>query len=557
MLFMQTKNMNQTAVLSNVDKRMQLTFLKSTQPVQWGQRLRLLSAALVGAGVLGLAGCSLQPVYQTPKLEVPAQFKEATPQAAKFGVWVPAQNVEVGRMAGSPIPKIEGGNVAAVPEQWWTIYNDAALNQLQADAARGNPSVEQAVARLRAAQAAVATSRAAQLPTLSTTGSGTRALTGGGTYSNTNGDNVARSGSINNNFSLGLSASWELDLWGKLSGAVDANKATAQATVDDLAAARLSAQASVAQTYFSLRAAEAQMLFLQESLDNYQQSLKLTENRYKSGVASSADVAQAQSQYKSTQASLIEAQTTRAQLEHALAALLGKAPAAFSLSVTGQLPTPPVVPEMLASTLLEQRPDIAAAERRVSAANAQIGVARAAFFPSLTLSASGGYRNALLSDLFNAPNLFWSLGPALAMSLFDGGARSAAVESARASLDLASATYKQTVITALQEVEDNLVAASNLALEQQVQADALSAAQKSLTVANNQYKAGIVAYLNVLSAQSTALSAQNNLISVKSRRLTAVNTLLKNVAGRWQAPEQGTAKSVEPSVDPVAAKIAP
>lgn len=524
---MQALFLNEKGIRPNMDKRKQLTFKKHSS-LSWPRLLPVAAAVLLSA-------CSLQPAYKVPAMDIPAQFKEATPQAAAFGVWQPAQTGAAGQ-------------AAAVPEQWWTVYGDATLNQLQDEAAVGNLSVVQAVARVRSAQAAVASSRAAQLPTLSTTGSGTRALTGGGTYSNTNGENVARSGSINNNFSMGLSASWEVDLWGKLSGAVDANKATAQATSDDLAAARLSAQASVAQTYFSLRAAEAQMQFLQETLSNYEQSLKLTQNRYQAGVASSADVAQAQSQYKSTQASLIEAQTTRAQYEHALAALLGKAPAVFSLPVTGHLPKPPVVPEMLASTLLEQRPDIAAAERRVAAANAQIGVARAAYFPSLTLSASGGYRNTVLADLFNAPNLFWSLGPSLAMSLFDGGARSAAVESARASLDLAGATYKQTVITALQEVEDNLVAASNLAQEQQVQIEALAAAQKSLTVANNQYKAGIVAYLNVLTAQTTVISAQNSLINVQNRRLTAVNTLLKNVAGRWKT-EPGAASTTAAAAD--------
>ena len=524
---MQALFLNQKSAQPNMDKRKQLTFMKHS--VARFPRLLPVAAAVL------LSACSLQPAYKAPAMDIPAQFKEATPQAAAFGVWQPAQNST-------------GNQAVTVPAQWWAVYGDATLNQLQDEAAAGNPSVAQAVARARSAQAAVSSSRAAQLPTLGTTGSGSRALTGGGTYSNTNGENVARSGSINNNFSLGLNASWELDLWGKLSGAVDASKATSQATDDDLAAARLSAQASVAQTYFSLRAAEAQMQFLQESLSNYEQSLKLTQNRYQAGVVSSADVAQAQSQYKSTQASLIVAQTTRAQYEHALAALLGKAPAAFSLPVTGHLPQPPAVPEMLASTLLEQRPDIAAAERRVAAANAQIGVARAAFFPSLTLSSSAGYRNTQLSELLNAPNLFWSLGPALAMSLFDGGARSAAVESARASLDLASATYKQTVLTALQEVEDNLVAASNLAQEQQVQREALAAAQKSLTVANNQYKAGMVAYLNVLSAQTTVISAQNSLINVQSRRLTAVNTLLKNVAGRWKA-EPGAGSTTAPAAD--------
>lgn len=510
---MQAFFLNQKGTQPNLGKREQLIFMKSCS-MSVPRLLPVVAAVL-------LTACSLQPTYKVPAVDVPVHFKEATPEAAKQGIWQPAQHAE-------------GSAAVRVPESWWTVYGDAMLNQLQDEAAAGNPSVEQAVARLRSAQAAVASSRAAQLPTLGATGSGSRALTGGGTYSNTNGENVARSGSINNNFSLGLNASWELDLWGKLSSSADASRATAQASSDDLAAARLSAQASVAQTYFSLRAAEAQMQFLQQSLSNYEQSLKLTQNRYRAGVVSSADVAQAQSQYKSTQASLIEAKTTRAQYEHALAALLGKAPAAFSLPVTAHLPKPPMVPEMLSSTLLEQRPDIAAAERRVAAANAQIGVARAAYFPSLTLSSSAGYRNSVLSDLVNAPNLFWSLGPSLALSLFDGGARSAAVESARASLDLASATYKQTVLTALQEVEDNLVAAGNLAQEEQVQTEALAAAQKSLTVANNQYQAGIVAYLNVLSAQTTVISAQNSLINVQSRRLTAVNTLLKNVAGRWQ-----------------------
>ena len=336
------------------------------------------------------------------------------------------------------------------------------------------------------------------------------------------------------NYSLGLNASWELDLWGRVSGTVSASQASAQASSDDLAAARLSAQASITQTYFSLRAADASVRLLQETLQGYEQSLKLTNNRYRAGVASSADVAQAEAQYKSTQAQLIEAQTSRAQLEHALAALLGLPPAAFSLEAGAELPLPPEVPAMLSSQLLEQRPDIAAAERRVAAANAQVGVARAAFFPALTLSATAGYRGASLSNLVSAPNLFWSLGPSLALALFDGGARTAAVESARASLDLAAATYRQTVLTALQEVEDNLVTASALAREQQVQIEAVAAAQKALDVVNNQYRAGTVAYLNVLSAQTTVLSARRSLIDVRNRRLAAVNTLLKNVAGRWE-----------------------
>ncbi|MDR2324808.1 MAG: efflux transporter outer membrane subunit [Acidovorax sp.] len=475
-----------------------------------------LPLALVGAFTAVLAGCSMAPVYQRPALAVPANFKEATPAAAEQGIWLPAQH----GAANAP--------AAALPQDWWTVFGDATLNQLQTQAAAGSPSVEQAVARLRSAQALVATSRAAQSPTLGLSGSGSRARS-----NTTNSSSGTQSSRIAESYSLGLNASWELDLWGRLSGQVDANRLSAQARQDDLDAARLSAQATVAQTYFSLRAAEAQMLLLQDTLKAYQQSLQLTQNRYRAGVASSADVAQAESQYKSTQAQLLASQTTRAQYEHALAALQGLAPASFSLPVTGQLPVPPQVPAMLASTLLEQRPDIASAERSVAAANAQVGVARAAYFPSLTLSAAGGYAGSTLSNLLSAPNLFWSLGPALAQTLFDGGARSAAVESARAALDLAGATYKQTVLTALQEVEDNLVAATNLAQQQQVQTEAVAAAEKALTVVSNQYQAGTVAYLNVLTAQTTMLSAQSSLISAQNLRLAAINTLLKNVAGRW------------------------
>ena len=479
--------------------------------------LSVLAAALL------LAGCSTQEPFQRPKLDIPDQFKEATSQGAEAGIWQPARN------------GLGGDTQAQVPAEWWKLYGDAKLDELQAEAQLGNQSIAQSVARVRSAQAAVSSSRAAQLPTIGSTGSGSRALTGGGTYANSSGENVARSGTINNTFSLGLNASWEVDLWGRVAGTVNVSEANAQASRDDLAAVRLSTQASVAQTYFSLRTAEAQQRLLNETLQAYEQSWNLTKNRYKSGVASSADVAQAESQYKSTQAQLIESQSSRAQLEHALAALLGKVPAQFSLAETGVLPTPPIVPAMLPSQLLQRRPDIASAERSAAAANAQVGVARAAYFPALTLSASTGYRNSAISNLLSAPNFFWSLGPALAMSVFDGGARTAAVESARASLDLSSATYRQTVITALQEVEDNLVIANALNEELQVQTEAAAAAEKALLVANNQYKAGIVAYLNVLTAQTSVLSAQRSLIDVRNRRLAAVNTLLKNVAGNWDS----------------------
>ncbi|MDR2332162.1 MAG: efflux transporter outer membrane subunit [Burkholderiaceae bacterium] len=489
---------------------------------------RPLTMGLLAMAML-MAGCSTQQPLERPAIDVPEHFKEAGRLGGDSDIW---------KQARTDL----SSDGLQVPARWWTLYGDATLDTLQDEAQAGSQTLAQAVARVRAAEASVASSRASLFPTLGTTASGSRARTGGGSYSNSSGENVARSGSINNTYSLGLNASWEVDLWGRVSGTVSASEASAAASRFDLAAARLSLQASVAQTYFSIRAAEAQQRLLKETLQAYEQSWQLTQNRYRSGVASSADVAQAESQYKSTQAQLIESQSTRAQLEHALAALLGKVPASFDLPETGVLPAPPVVPAMLPSQLLERRPDIASAERSMAAANAQVGVARAAYFPSLTLSASGGYRNSSLSNLLSLPNLFWSLGPSLALSLFDGGARSAAVESARAQLDLTAATYRGTVISALQEVEDNLVVASSLAEESTVQNEAAAAARKALTVANNQYKAGIVAYLNVLSAQTTVLSAERSLIDLHNRRLVAVNTLLKNVAGSWdgQAGEPAT-----------------
>lgn len=462
--------------------------------------------------VLALLGaCASQPAYERPAMDIPPAYKESS--AAAQGLWQPAQ---------------PGGD-QVVPTAWWSLYGDATLDTLQQQAAAGNQNIALSVARLRAAQAAVASSSASLLPSLGASASSSRSRSGGTVQSD--GSSVSR---IGTSHSLGLNASWELDLWGRISGTVDAARASAQASADDLAAMRLSVQATVAQTYFSLRAAEAQARLLRETLDAYDRSWELTRNRQAAGVASLADVAQAEAQYKNTQVQLLESETSRTQLEHALAALVGQAPAAFSLPATAELPAPPPVPAQLPSQLLERRPDIAAAERRVAAANAQIGVARAAFFPALTLSGSAGYRGSELSNLLSAPNLFWSLGPALAVSLFDGGARNAAVESARASNDQAAASYRQTVLTALQEVEDNLTAATALAQEQQLQAEALAAAQRALDVVNNQYRAGTVGFLNVITAQASVLSSQRSLIDVKNRRLAAVNTLLKNVAGNWE-----------------------
>lgn len=450
-----------------------------------------------------LAACASVPVPETPPLALPAHWKTLATQ--NQGFWTPA------------------APGAAADARWWSRYDDPVLSRLQERAEIGNPSVAQAAARLRAAQAAVGGARAALVPQLGLNAGGSRGSSSPGA-------------SPSNSASLGLAASWEIDLWGRVAAGVDAATANAQASAGDLAAARLSLQASVAQSYFSLRAFEAQQQLLAAVLAAYDESRTLTRNRVQAGVAPPSDADQAESQYQSTRAQALQAEASRAQWEHALAALVGEAPAHFSLPATATLPRAPLVPLALPAELLQRRPDIAAAQARVAAANAQLGVAQSAFFPALTLSASAGYRSSTLASLISAPNLVWALGPQLALALFDGGARTAAREQALANVDAAAASYRAVVIAALQEVEDAL--SSGVSLHQQIDAQRLSvaAAQRALNVAQNQYKAGLVGYLNVLTAQANLLSGQRSLIELQRQQLVAANTLLTNLGGGWPAP---------------------
>lgn len=463
--------------------------------------------ALVALGCL-LAGCAAPPTQVLPAAPLPAGWKEGA--AAQPGFWHPAQAGE------------------GVQADWWTRYGDPVLDRLEVQALRGNPGLAQSAARLRAAQAAVASARAPLLPQIGLSASSTRAQSApGGSPANSPANSPV------NSQALGLAASWEIDLWGRVAGTVDAAEASAQASSADLASARLSLQALVAQSYFALRAAEAQEQLLAAVLAAYDQSRTLTRNRVQAGVAPPSDADQAEAQYQSTRAQWFDAQSTRAQWEHALAALVGEAPANFALEPSAQLPAPPAVPLALPAELLQRRPDIAAAQLRVAAANAQLGVAQSAFFPALTLSANAGFRSSSLASLLSAPNLVWSLGPQLALALFDNGARTAAREGALANVELAAASYRGAVVTALQEVEDAL--GSGAALQKQAEAQQLSvaAAQRALTVAENQYRAGIVGYLNVLSAQASLLAGQRSLIELQRQQLVAANTLLKNLGGGW------------------------
>ena len=455
--------------------------------------------AVLLVGLWGLTACSNPPRFVPPKVEVPASFKEGV----LFARTNPA--------------------AADVPDDWWTLFNDPVLNDLQTRLPKGNASLQASAAAVAVAQAAVGSSRAGLYPTANVSGGLSRAAN---VSTSPRGTSYSLQGGLSN---------WEIDLWNRVGSGVDAATARLQASRNTLAATQLSLQATLAQTYFSLRASEALAQVLERTTQAYAKSLELTQNRYQGGVVSAADVAQAQTQLKTAQAQQAETRLQRAQLEHALAVLVGQAPAAFSLG-GGALPTPPPAPLQLPSSLLERRPDIAAAERQVAAANAQMGAAEAAFFPALTLSLNGGFRNNDLGSLIQSANKFWSLGPSLLWAAFDGGARQAASDSARAGYDQTVATYKQTVLTALQEVEDNLIAATVLQEEAALQQEALDAAGRALEIAQNQYKAGTVSYLQVVSAQTASLSAERSLLDVHNRRLSAVNQLLKNIAGRWDKP---------------------
>jgi len=449
-----------------------------------------------GILALALAACAVGPDYQRPEAAVSAAYKEA-----------------VGWKAAEPRDEASRGN-------WWEIFGDPKLSALIESIDMSNQNVLLAEARFRQAQALAAQSRAALFPTLDANASITRSRSPTGVVGER---------------SVALNSSWEIDLWGRLRRALESSAASAQASAADLAAARLSAQAELASNYFQLRVLDAQKQLLGDTVTAFDKSLELTRNRYAAGVAAKVDVAQAETQLKSTLAQSIDTGVQRAQLEHAIAILVGKPPSELSIAPVPLAVTMPRIPLGLPSELLERRPDVAAAERRAAAANAQIGVAKAAYFPSLTLSASGGFRSANAADLFTAPSRFWSIGPALAQSIFDAGLRRAQTEEAIAAYDATVAEYRQAVLAGFQEVEDNLAALRILEEEAKVQDEAVRAARESVALTTNQYKAGIVSYINVVTVQTTQLSNERTAVGILGRRLVAAATLVKALGGGWDA----------------------
>ena len=457
----------------------------------------LLLAMLAG-------GCAVGPDYRRPAAETPAAFKEAWQAAA------PAD--------------------AAPRGLWWKAYGDPVLDQLEEDAGRANQTVRQAEAQYRAALAAVGGARAALLPVVGVSATTTREQGASGQGVGSQGGTAGIGGPATVDHA-GATLAWELDLWGRLRRGLESSRSSAQASAGDLAAAQLSVAATLAQDYVQLRALDAQGELLATTITAYRRSLEITRNRYTAGVAASTDVTQAESQLASAEGQAADVMLQRAVLEHAIAILAGKAPEQLSLASVARLPSLPPVPGVMPATLLERRPDIAAAERRVAAANAAIGIARAAYFPTLSLSAAGGYQGLGWHDLFEAPNRVWSLGPSLAATVFDGGARGAQSDAAIANYDAAVAAYRQVVLTALQGAEDALATLRGLADEELAVHRAAVAARDTLRATENQYRAGTVSYLNVAIAQGTSLSAETNLITVQSRRLQAHIGLLKAMGG--------------------------
>ncbi|WP_266181501.1 efflux transporter outer membrane subunit [Dyella humicola] len=465
---------------------------------------RLLPLAAVAA----LPACSLAPTYQKPGLDpLPAAYAGQT----QDGLWSPAQPADT-----------------ASRGPWWSVYDNAELDRLERQLDAANPSLSVALARYDAARAVVGEVRSDLYPHLGVEAS---------TLRNRQSDNRPLRGSNQpNEYSantLGFGASYELDLWGRVRNEVAAGKADEAAAAGDLASVKLSLEAQLADQYVRLRGYDVQARILKDTLDAYRQGLDLTQRRFQGGVASGLDVSRAKTQWSDAMAQVSEVGAQRALTEHAIASLVGESASSFSLPPSETPMNVPSIPLGVPSLLLQRRPDIAASERRVFAANAQIGVARAAFFPRLSLSAVFGWQNTGMGSLLSAGNRYWALGPDLAMSLFDGGLRHAKVQAAQANLDAAAGQYRETVLGAFQQVEDNLTLLQQLGKEAQEQDDAASSARDSQTIATNRYREGAVNYLDVVSAQTATLQAERSAEQVRTRRLQASVDLIRALGGGW------------------------
>lgn len=451
-----------------------------------------------------LSACTVGPDYQHPTFNVPTEFKE-------LKGWKVAQ------------PQDE-----KLRADWWTLFKDSELNRLEAQVNINNQSLAQAEAQFQLAQALVQEAKSAYFPTATGTTTVNR-------FRAASGQSVAVSG-VKNLFGAAMSMAWEPDLWGSVRRQVEANQANAQSSNATLQALRLSTHATLAQNYFQLRGLDAEKKLLDDTIKAYQKILTINQNRYAAGVIGKPDITQAQTQLASAQAQAVDVQIARAKLEHAIAVLIGKAPAELSIAPANITATVPAIPVTIPSQLLERRPDIAVAERQVAAANAQIGVAKAAYFPSISLSATKGTQSRQFSDILSAAARYWALGPAaMAIPLFDGGAKGSQMEAAINTFDASVAAYRQSVLLSFQEVEDQLSSLRLLAEEIISQQQAVKAARESVALIDNQYKAGTVNYLNVMVAQGVALNNEKTAVDLQSQQLQAAVLLIKALGGGWNS----------------------
>jgi NodT family efflux transporter outer membrane factor (OMF) lipoprotein len=467
----------------------------------------LLSAAA------GLAACEVGPNYHRSPVETPPAFKEAAG-------WTPAQ----------PADGVDRGD-------WWTVFNDPLLNQLESQVAVSNQNLKAALEAYNQAHDVVAQDRAALFPSLNLTGLTTLSKHGGSATVTSAGAVVQGSKPLSQ-YQVQLGASWAPDVWGKIRRQVEGAKANAQASYADLANARLSAQSTLAADYLELRLVDAQKGVLTSTAAAYTKALTITRNQYNAGTVSKGVMLQAQTTLLNAQANLADLDTQRTASEHAIAVLTGRPPADLTIAPDPTWkPNLPQTPIELPSTLLERRPDIAAAERSVAAANAQIGVQVAGYYPNLTLSGSGGLASTNISQLFNASSELWSIGANVAQTVFNGGLTTALVREAKAAHDQAIAQYRQTVLTAFQQVEDDLSASRVLQSEEPLRQDASNAANQEETIALNEYRAGTVDYTTVVTAQATALSARQTLLTLQVQRMTTEVSLIEALGGGWSATQ--------------------
>jgi NodT family efflux transporter outer membrane factor (OMF) lipoprotein len=463
-------------------------------------------------GCIALCACTVGPDYVKPKVDTPQTFKESSEANGVWKLATPADRENRGK--------------------WWTIFNDPTLNDLEEQATRSNQNLAIAEAQFRQARAVAQFAHAGYLPTATVGVSASRFRNSANAYAN-NSTNIGPA----SDFSLPLEVSWEADIWGRVRRAVESAQASAQASAAELENARLSIQAELAIDYFLLRGVDTERDLLARTIVAYTRAHELTVNRHEGGAASDADVALAETQLRTAQAQAIDLRVQRVQLEHAIAVLAGKAASDFAVAQVEANPAPPIIPLSVPSALLERRADIASAERQVAAANAQIGVAKAAYYPTLTLGASAGLESSKASNWLSLPSRFWSIGPNALLTLFDGDRRKALTDQARASYDATVASYRQTMLVAFQDVEDNLAALGILAEEAQVQGSAVKASQRSLTLTTNRYTAGAASYLDVVVAQTFALSNERVAVDISRRRMSAAVRLIKALGGDWNVAQ--------------------